>query len=79
MKNILNFFFFIIFLFKSGLVFAECNFNTSNYIKELANSKNIKSITITTSQTQKFNKNFSRIITSEGLNIPPNLKKKILK
>ncbi len=78
MKNILRIFF-IIFLLKTNLVIADCDFNTSNYIKELANAKNIKLINIETSKTQKFNENFVKIITSEGLDIPPYLKKKKFK
>ncbi len=79
MKKIIRILFFIIFLLKSNLVFANCDFNTSNYIKELSNAKHIKLITITTPNTKIFNKNFARIITSEGLYIPPYLKKKKFK
>ena len=79
MKNVLSISFFFILLFKTNYVFANCDFNTSNYIKELKSSNYIKLITITTSKTKKFDKNFARIITSEGSNIPPYLKKKKFK
>ena len=79
MKNILNIFFFFIFIFYNSLVNAECDFNSSDHIKELSNPKYIKLITITTVETKKFNKNFARIITSEGLSIPHNLKNKRFK
>ena len=78
MKNIFRIFF-IILILKSNLAFADCDFNTSNYIKELSNPKSIKLITIKTFKTTTFNKNFAKIITSEGLNIPTYLKKKKFK
>ena len=78
MKNIFRIFF-IVLILKSNLVFADCDFNTSNYIKELSNPKSIKLITIKTLKTTNFNKNFAKIITSEGSSIPPYLKKKKFK
>lgn len=79
MKNVLSISFFFILLLKTNYVFANCDFNTSNYIRELKSANYIKLITITTSKTKKFDKNFARIITSDGSNIPPYLKKKKFK
>jgi len=71
MKNVLSISFFFILLLKTNYVFANCDFNTSNYIRELKSANYIKLITITTSKTKKFDKNFARIITSDGSKIPP--------
>ena len=79
MKNFLSISFFFILLLKTNYVFANCDFNTSNYIRELKSANYIKLITIITSKTKKFDKNFARIITSDGSNIPPYLKKKKFK
>ena len=53
---------------------AQCNFNQAEYINELKNPSNIKSIEVTVPKSAKWEKNFIRIISS-STTILPELKK----
>ena len=55
-------FFSIIFLPTSS--FAECNFNTSKFISELSNPKNIKYIEIEIPKSQRYVRNFLQTLSS---------------
>lgn len=65
----------IFLLINFKVVFSECNFKTSNYIKEINNPINIKNINIEIPKSSSFNKNIFRIITSKEENINPKYKK----
>ena len=69
--------FFLLIIFNSTLSVAECKFNTSNYISELKNPKNIKFIEIETPKSQLYVKNFIQTLSSSFKNeiILPKYKK----
>ena len=56
--------------------FAECSFNTSNFIDELLVPKSILSLEVKVPKSSKFNRNFAKIVSAKSGNIPPNLRKK---
>jgi len=56
-------------------VYAECNFISSDFIKELNNPDNIKEIQINTANTRKYYKNQLNILISNDHVIPQRLKK----
>ena len=55
---------------------ADCNFKTGNYIDELKNPANVKSIEIVVPKSGKYFRNALRIISSKSKNIPTDLKRK---
>lgn len=57
-------FFFLSIIFNPTLSIAECKFNTSNYIFELKNPKNIKFIEIETPKSQRYVRNFIQTLAS---------------
>ena len=63
-----------------SIVFAKCDFKTSNYLNELGNPKNINIIDIKIPKSEEYIKNFLRIkISSEKEKIIlKKLKKKFL-
>jgi hypothetical protein len=63
----------ILILFTSNAA-ANCNFVSSDFISELSIPKNIQSIDIIIPKSEKFNKNFVKILTSKNQNILPELK-----
>ena len=56
-------------------IYAECNFKTAEYIKELNSSKSITEIRIKVLKRRKFIKNFLSILVNDKTAINPNLKK----
>ena len=72
-----NFIIYVIIFLLPLKVFAECNFNSSNYINELNNPKNINRIDILIPKAENYIKNFVRIkiATLEEEIIPKKLKK----
>ena len=56
-----NFIIYVIIFLLPLKVFAECNFNSSNYINELNNPKNINRIDILIPKAENYIKNFVRI------------------
>tara|TARA_B100000401_G_scaffold437247_1_gene382399 strand:+ start:4074 stop:6305 length:2232 start_codon:yes stop_codon:yes gene_type:complete len=64
-------FFLIFFLIFSHPVYTNCNFNTSDYITELQNPKNITKIDITIPDSKKWNKNLLKITLDRSSNINP--------
>lgn len=62
-------------LFASS-TFAECNFKTGEFIKELGDPSFIDAIDIEVAKSSSFAKNFFKIITTNGSKIDQSLKKK---
>ena len=74
-RAIIVFIYFVIFTFPN-LAVANCTFKTAEFINELQSPKSINSIKIEIPKSNKYNKNFFKIIISKEENIPPKLKKK---
>ena len=55
---------------------ADCDFKTGNYIEELKNPANVKSIQIVVPKSGKYFRNALRVISSKSKNIPTSLKRK---
>lgn len=75
MKFCIFVFLFLQTLFFNPKLFASCNFPTGEFIEELNDPSTIKEINITTPQSGKFYKNYLKILKSNTLVIPNNLKK----
>jgi hypothetical protein len=76
MTHVLKLIFYILLiLITSFSVKAECNFNNSEYLKELSNPKNIKKINIEVPKSSKYIINFYKILGSKSENIPPELRR----
>ena len=73
MKYVMIFTFILVFT-KSA--FAQCDFNTSQYIDGLSTPKSINSIEILVSKSSKYFRNAFKIIESRSLIISPKLKKR---
>ena len=67
--------FLVIFFSLTIPTLANCNFKTANYLEELSTPSNIKSIVVEVPQSNKFNRNFLKILVSKDKNISPSLKK----
>ena len=59
----------------STLSWANCTFNTSEYLFQLQEPSSINEIHVEVPKSASFVKNFLRILTSGTRNIPPTLKK----
>lgn len=55
---------------------SSCNFNSADYIQLIDNPSSIQLIEVKVPKSSKFNRNFAKIIVSDSINIPPELKKK---
>ncbi len=61
---LLRLIFFLLIFFQSPITFAKCNFNTSEYLDEINNPKNIKLIDIKTPKSQRYVRNFLQAYSS---------------
>jgi len=55
---------FLLIIFQNSIAFAKCNFNTSEYLDEIENPKNIKLIEIETPKSQRYIRNFLQTYSS---------------
>ena len=58
-----------------GYCYAECSFQTANYLEKMSNPKAIKSIDIEIPKSSKFVRNQFKILLTNSGNIPRKLKK----
>ena len=65
----------LIFGFVATIANASCDFTTADFLSEIYNPKSIKKIEIEVSKSEKFNRNFAKMLISNSENIPPRLKK----
>ena len=61
----------------SGEAYSQCNFKTGDYIEDLTNPSSISLIKIDIPKSSKYAANAIKIITSNSVNIPPNLRKSL--
>ena len=75
-KVLIRAFTFLFLIFFCQPAVANCDFKHADYLELLKIPSSIKEITVTVINSKKFKKNFAKILASNTINIPKNLKKK---